>query len=103
MIIHKEQIDCILSDGTPGKKLIVSYVDKEGNVKFLQYPIPKEQMFEWKYTTKAYADPPFQEYDYINQCYKTDENGNPVIRQWKSYDNKFVRKHEVKKLPLMNY
>jgi hypothetical protein len=56
-------------------------------------------MFEWKYTTKAYADPPFQEYDYINQCYKTDENGNPVIRQWKSYDNKFVRKHEVKKLP----
>ena len=99
MIIHKEQVDCILPDGTPGKKLIVSYVDKEGNVKFLQYPIPKEQMFEWKYATKATADPPFQEYDFENNCFKTDENGNPIIRQWKSYDNKYVKRKEVNKLP----
>jgi len=30
MIIHKEQIDDIYPDGTPTKKLIVSYVDKNG-------------------------------------------------------------------------
>lgn len=99
MIIHKEQVDCILSNGQPGKKLIVSYVNKEGNVNFLQYPIPQEQMFEWKYASKTTADPPFQEYDYTNNCFKTDENGNPVIRQWKSYDNKFVKRKPVTKLP----
>jgi len=38
-------------------------VDRDGNVKFLQYPIPTEQMFEWKYTNRANADQPFQEYD----------------------------------------
>ena len=53
MIIHKEQVDYVFPDGSQTKKLLVSYVDKEGEVKFLQYPIPKEQMFEWKYTTKA--------------------------------------------------
>lgn len=99
MIIHKEQIDCILPNGNPGKKLIISYVDKEGNVKFLQYPILENQMFEWKYATKTTADPPFQEYDYTTNQYKFDEYGKPVMHQWKSYDNKFVRKHPVKQLP----
>lgn len=99
MIIHKEQVDCILPDGTPSKKLIVSYVNKEGNVEFMQYPVPKEQMFEWKYATRATADPPFPEYDFDKQCYKTDEFGNYVMRQWKSYDNKYIKKKEVNKLP----
>lgn len=73
MIIHKEQVDFVFPDGTQSKKLLVSYVDKEGNVKFLQYPIPKEQMFEWKYTNKLHADPPFQLYDYQKQQYVLDE------------------------------
>lgn len=99
MIIHKEQLDYIQDNGQPGKKLVVSYVDKEGNVKFLQYPIPEQQMFEWKYATRTTADPPFQEYDYDKQQYKFDENNKPIIHQWKSYDNKYVRKSPVKSLP----
>lgn len=99
MIIHKEQVDYVFPDGTQSKKLLVSYVDKEGEVKFLQYPIPKEQMFEWKYTNKLHADPPFQLYDYQKQQYVTDEYGQPVYKQWMSYDNKYVRKKEVNKLP----
>lgn len=99
MIIHKEQIDDIYPDGTPTKKLIVSYVDKNGQIKFLQYPIPPEQMFEWKYTNKLHADPPFQVYDFEKNEYKKDEFGNPIIKQWKSYDNKYVRRSPVKKLP----
>ena len=99
MIIHKEQVDTILPNGQPGKKLIVSYVDKEGNVKFLQYPIPEEQMFEWRYTNKANADPPFQEYDFEKRQFKFDANGKPIMRRWMSYDNKFVKRYPVKKLP----
>ena len=99
MIIHKEQVDTILPNGQPGKKLIVSYVDKEGNVKFLQYPIPEEQMFEWKYTNRANADPPFQEYDFEKKQFKFDANGKPIMRRWMSYDNKFVKRYPVKKLP----
>lgn len=99
MIIHKEQIDCILPDGTPSKKLIISYVDKEGNVKFLQYPVPTDQMFEWRYTNRQNADPPFQEYDFTTQSYKFNPDGSPVMHQWKSYDNKYIRRSPVKKLP----
>lgn len=100
MIIHKEQVDCILPDGTQSKKLLVSYVNKEGKVSFLQYPIPADQMFEWKYSSKAHADPPFYEYDYENNCYKKDENGNMIQRQWLSYDNKPVARKPCKVLPV---
>lgn len=101
MIINKEQIDYIFPDGTPGKKLVVSYVDKEGGIKFLQYPIPQDQMFEWHYTTQKFADPPFQEYDYEKQQFKFNDDGTPIMHQWKSYDNKFVRKVPVKELKEM--
>ena len=47
MIIHKEQVEYVFPDGKRGKKLLVSYVGKNGGIEFLQYPIPKEQMFEW--------------------------------------------------------
>ena len=99
MIINKEQIDFILPDGTPTKKLLVSYVDKKGDVKFLQYPVPKESMFEWKYTNKANADKPFQEYDFETKQYKFNPDGTPVMHQWKSYANKWVRRNPVDKLP----
>ena len=49
MIIHKEQVDCMLPSGEAGKALYVSYVDKDGSIKKMYYPIPKEQMFNWKY------------------------------------------------------
>lgn len=49
-------------------------------------------MFEWHYTTQKFADKPFYEIDNVTKQPKTDENGNPIIRQWKSYDNKYVKK-----------
>jgi hypothetical protein len=64
MIIHKEQVPYKFPDGRNGWKLITSYINNEGKVAFLQYPIPQEQMFEWKYATRGNADPPFYEYDY---------------------------------------
>lgn len=99
MIIHKEQIDFMLPDGTPTKKLIVSYVNKEGNVSYLQYPIQPYEMFEWKYTNRQNADPPFQEYDQVKQEYVYNPDGTPVMHQWMSYDNKWIKKSPVKKLP----
>ena len=93
MIIHKEQIP--YTDPQTGQqryKLVVSYINKQGNVSFLQYPIPPESMFEWKYATRTSADPPFYEYDYDKNEYKLDENGNMIQHQWMSYDKKFVRR-----------
>lgn len=93
MIIHKEQIPYTdPSTGEQRYKLIVSYINKEGNVSFLQYPIPKESMFEWKYATRTSADPPFYDYDYTNNCFLLDEKGEKIQHQWMSYDNKYVRR-----------
>ena len=81
MIIHKEQVDYVFPDGKRGKKLLVSYVGKNGGIEFLQYPIPKEQMFEWKYGNSRNEDPPFQEYDFEKKCFKVDDKGQPIMRQ----------------------
>lgn len=70
MIISKEQIAITDQQGNKTKKLVISYVGKDGQIKFLQYPIPTNQMFEWRYTTRQYADP-----------------------IWKSWDGKFIRKN----------
>lgn len=76
MIIHKEQISFFdPKTGTQKKKLVVSYVNKDGKISFLQYDIPETEMFQWKYTTRKFADPYF-----------------------KSYDNKFVKKVPCKEL-----
>lgn len=99
MIIHKEQIDHVFQDGTKGKKLLVSYIGKSNKVEFLQYAIPPSEMYEWVYASKNNAEPPFYEFDYTTNEYKKDENGNLIERQWKSYDNKPVRKVPVKELP----
>ena len=67
MIIHKEQVDCVLPTGEIGKALFVSYVDKDGLIKKMYYPIAKEQMFNWKYCgmkNSAYADPNWISYDH---------------------------------------
>lgn len=90
MIIHKEQVPYRFPDGRNGWKLITSYINKEGKVAFLQYPIPQDQMFEWKYATRGNADPPFYEYDYQKNEYVLDEKGEKIQHQWMSYDNKPV-------------
>ena len=82
MIIHREQIP--YNDPQTGEqryKLIASYVNKDHLVSFLQYPIPKEQMFEWKYATRTSADAPFYEYDYEQNDYVLDDNANKIRHQ----------------------
>lgn len=100
MIIHKEQVDYRLPNGQMTKKLIISYVNKLGKVSFLQYPIPLSEMYEWKYSSKTQADPPFYEIDRTGQ-YVLDSDGNKIQHQWVSYDNKPVAKYPVKVLPDM--
>ena len=78
MIINKEQRDCILSNGEIGKELVISYVNKEGNIQFLQYKIPEEQMFQWEYCTN-----------------KTKFRADPIFRSW---DNKPVYRKKAKRL-----
>ena len=65
MIISKEQIIVKhpISKQVMKRALKVSYVDHNGGVGFLDWDIPENQMFSWKYTSKQYADPYFQSYD----------------------------------------
>lgn len=75
MIVSKEQRDFINDKGEKQTELIVSYVSKDHKISFLRYPIPKDQMFIWKYSNRQNADP-----------------------IWKSYDNKWVRKFPTDRL-----
>ena len=98
MIIHREQIPYTdPSTGEQKYRLIASYVNREGNVSFLNYSIPKEEMFEWKYATRTSADPPFYEYNRENGQYVLDEAGNKIEHRWMSYDGKFVRRAPTEK------
>ena len=98
MIINKEQIDSNDSNGNPIKLLIISYVNKEGKISYLKWQIPATEMFEWVYTNRANADKPFPAYDVNTRQPIIDEiTGQPKIVQWKSYDNKWVRRNPTVK------
>ena len=93
MIINKEQIDVNDSEGNLAKMLIISYVNKEGNISYLKWQIPTSELFEWSYTNRANADKPFIAYDLNTRQPIMDEvTGQPKVVQWKSYDNKFVKR-----------
>lgn len=92
MIIDKEQIDSVDSNGNPVKLLVISYVNKEGKISFLQWQIPQYEMYEWGYTNRANAEKPTLAYDVDTHQPILDENGQPKLVQWKSYDNKFIKK-----------
>lgn len=92
MIINKEQIDTVDQNGNLAKALIISYVNKDGNISFLKWIIPESEMFEWQYTNRANADKPFQVFDNEKKEYVFNADGTPKMVQWKSYDNKWVRK-----------
>lgn len=70
MLVNKEQIDWLDEAGNPTKKLVVSYIDHDGDVKFLQYVVPQKDMFNWFYA-------------------KSNNGADPV---WKSFDNKPVKR-----------
>lgn len=97
MIINKEQIDTVDSNGNLAKALVISYVNKDGGISFLKWLIPQSEMFEWVYTNRANADKPFQAYDTNTKQPIYNEDGSPKMVQWKSYDNKWVRKNPTTK------
>lgn len=93
MIVNKEQIDVNDSDGNSVKVLIISYVNKEGKISYLKWPIPQSEMYEWAYTNRANADKPFIAYDLNTRQPIIDEvTKQPKVVQWKSYDNKWVKR-----------
>lgn len=99
MIINKEQIDAIdPNTGQPTKKLLISYVNKNKNISFMEWVLPSSEMFKWVYTTRAHADQPFVITDKETGEPLLDEFGNQKTAQWKSYDNKFVKKVPTKNL-----
>lgn len=84
MIINKEQIDFVDENGAQRKMLIISYVNKDGEISFMKWPIPLTEMYEWAYTTRHYADPEF--------TVQNSETGEWETKRWMSYDNKFIKK-----------
>lgn len=98
MIVSKEQIDTNDSNGNPVKMLVISYVNKEGKISYLKWQIPASEMFEWVYTNRANADKPFIAYDLATRQPIIDEvTGEQKVVQWKSYDNKWVRRNPTTK------
>lgn len=99
MIIHKEQQDSIDPvTGQPTKDLLISYVNKDKGISFMKWQLPSSEMFKWVTTNRTHAEPPFIITDKQTGQPILDEMGNPKTAQWKSYDNKFVKKVPTKKL-----
>lgn len=79
MIINKQVVN-----GTPkypghsGSTLVVSYVDKEGEIKQMTYDIPQDQMFNWEYARS--------------------KNDRFADQTWRSWDNKPIKKVPTKSL-----
>lgn len=79
-----------------GKELCVSYVTPDGGIGYFQHIFTEQDWFEWKHTTRAQACQPEYVIDSNTGQYVYDENGQPVMKQWKSYDNKFIRREALK-------
>jgi DNA polymerase elongation subunit (family B) len=92
MIVTKEQIDSCDSLGNPIKELIISYINADKGISFLKWQIPEAEMFEWGYTSKANAEKPFEVYDNSGNPVIDEQTGKIKIAQWKSYDNKWIKK-----------
>lgn len=79
MIVNKELRDYYFpNENRRGKCLFVSYVNKNGGISKLEYPIPQDQMFVWEYDKtrgQIHADP-----------------------VWRSWDNKGIRRVMSQKL-----
>ena len=76
MIVNEEQQEFFdPSTGQKKNKLVISYVNKEHKISYLQYIIPENQMFSWKYTTKKFSD-----------------------KNWASFDNKPIKPIPTQKL-----
>lgn len=101
MIITKEQIDIIdPNTNQPSKRILISYVDKNGQIQYAQWDLPSSEMFKWVYTTKSRQDPPFPLIDpYTHQPVIDPVTNEQKYVQWKSFMHKPIRRQRVKSLP----
>ena len=53
MIINTEIRDALTEQGEPTRQLVLSYVNSKGNVSFLTYNIPVNQLFQWRYAKRG--------------------------------------------------
>ena len=60
MIVTTEIRDVLNDIGEPAKQLVLSYINKEGNISYLTYTIPPSQMYQWKYAKRT--DVPDRQY-----------------------------------------
>jgi len=79
-------------EGNEHKYLVISYVNKEGKISYLKWEIPEYEQFEWQYTNRGNADRPFQAFDRQTGQFLFNDDGSPKMVQWKSYDNKWVKR-----------
>lgn len=101
MIVTKEQID-IIDPNTmqPSKRLLISYIDRNGQIQYAQWDLPSSEMFKWVYTNKGHQDPPFIVMDpYTNKPVIDPVTNQPKYAQWQSFMNKPIRRQKVKNLP----
>lgn len=67
MIVTTEVRDVLNEQGEPAKQLVLSYINKEGNISYLTYTIPPYQMYQWKYAKRTdIPDPYFKSWDFKN-------------------------------------
>ena len=53
MIINTEIRDALTEQGEPTRQLVLSYINAQGNVSFLTYNIPVNQLFQWRYAKRG--------------------------------------------------
>lgn len=95
MIINKEIQQHVDAQGNNVYKLIISYTNKDGGISYMKMDLPESEMFKWVETNKNHADPPFALKDKRTGKEILDENGNPIYKQWKSFNHKYVRRVSV--------
>ena len=67
MIVTTEIRDVLEQAGTPTKQLVLSYINKEGNISYLTYNIPSSQMYQWKYAKRSdIPDKTYKSWDFKN-------------------------------------
>lgn len=63
MIVNKEIIDTVLQNGVPGKKLVLSYINREGLINFMSCDIPENQMYNWVTCSKSAGEPNYKSWN----------------------------------------
>lgn len=67
MIVTTEIRDVLNTQGEPAKQLVLSYINKEGNISYLTYILPADQLYQWKYAKRTETpDPIYKSWDFKN-------------------------------------